>query len=302
MRTYSYGLSSTPITVTVGWSTDSYLTDRLGSIIEQTDRSGRALERNRYDPFGTLLDLAGHDSTRQPTTPFAFAGQYLDPATGLYQLRARQYDPTDGRFLEPDPVPTAPGDLSISAYAYVGDRPTALVDPGGEKSLQSNNPATALDDEAMQPSCADKADALRNRVVRAAMSQRGVPYVWAGASPGRGFDCSGLTMWAYSGIGVSLPHSSYTQFDRGIPAVKSSLKPGDLVFFEGTSPGHVGIYIGAGKFIHAPHTGDVIKVSNLSDTWYVQQWSGARRLIRCVGGKLVMRRWETSTRVPKFGP
>ncbi len=98
-------------------------------------------------------------------------------------------------------------------------------------------------------------------VVVAALSQLGVPYQWAGSSPSEGFDCSGLTMWAYAQVGVSLPHNAAAQHGMGTPVDRSNLQPGDLVFFNGDS--HEGMYIGGGQFVHAPHTGDVVKISNL---------------------------------------
>ncbi|MFL5929289.1 MAG: NlpC/P60 family protein [Gaiellaceae bacterium] len=109
-----------------------------------------------------------------------------------------------------------------------------------------------------------------------AMSQLGTPYVWGGASPG-GFDCSGLVMWAYAQVGVSLPHSSYAQYGYGVPVSRDQLQAGDLVFFDGL--GHVGIYIGGGQFVHAPHTGDVVKISSLSESWYASTYVGARRIL-----------------------
>jgi cell wall-associated NlpC family hydrolase len=108
------------------------------------------------------------------------------------------------------------------------------------------------------------------------MSQMNTPYVWGGAAPG-GFDCSGLVMWAYAQVGVSLPHSSYSQYNYGVPVSRDQLQPGDLVFFDGL--GHVGIYIGGGQFVHAPHTGDVVKISSLSEDWYSQEYVGARRIL-----------------------
>jgi peptidoglycan DL-endopeptidase CwlO len=109
-------------------------------------------------------------------------------------------------------------------------------------------------------------------VVGIAMQYLGTPYVWAGASPG-GFDCSGLVAYVYAQVGVSLPHNAAAQYGYGTPVAYSDLQPGDLVFFSGL--GHVGIYIGGGQFIHAPHTGDVVKISSLSEHGgYV----GARRL------------------------
>jgi cell wall-associated NlpC family hydrolase len=110
----------------------------------------------------------------------------------------------------------------------------------------------------------------------AALSQLGTPYVWAGSAPG-GFDCSGLVMWAYAQVGVALPHSSYAQWGMGVPVSQDQLQPGDLVFFDGL--GHVGIYIGGGQFVHAPHTGDVVKISSLSEGWYAATYVGARRIL-----------------------
>ena len=113
-------------------------------------------------------------------------------------------------------------------------------------------------------------------VVAIALSQLGTPYVWGGAAPG-GFDCSGLVMWAYSQVGVSLPHSTYALFALGVPVSRDQLAPGDLVFFDGI--GHVGIYIGGNEFVHAPHTGDVVKISSLDDPWYSGTYVGARRIL-----------------------
>jgi cell wall-associated NlpC family hydrolase len=109
-----------------------------------------------------------------------------------------------------------------------------------------------------------------------ALSQIGTPYVWAGSTPGGGFDCSGLVMYAYSKMGVSLPHSSYAQWNIGTAVPKDQLQAGDLVFFDGL--GHEGMYIGNGQFVHAPHTGDVVKVSNLDSGYYASAYVGARRV------------------------
>jgi cell wall-associated NlpC family hydrolase len=110
--------------------------------------------------------------------------------------------------------------------------------------------------------------------VGVAMHYLGVPYVWGGSSP-RGFDCSGLVMFVFAQIGVSLPHSSYAMYNMGTPVSLSQLQAGDLVFFSGAS--HMGIYIGGGQFIHAPHTGDVVKISSLSG-YYSSAFAGGRRI------------------------
>jgi cell wall-associated NlpC family hydrolase len=111
-------------------------------------------------------------------------------------------------------------------------------------------------------------------VVGIAMRYLGTPYVWGGASPA-GFDCSGFTMYVYAQVGVSLPHNAAAQYGYGSPVSRSDLQPGDLVFFDGL--GHVGLYVGGGSFIHAPHTGDVVKISSLTG-WYAATYVGARRL------------------------
>ena len=111
-------------------------------------------------------------------------------------------------------------------------------------------------------------------VVGIAMQFLGTPYVYGGSSPG-GFDCSGLIMYVYAQIGVSLPHNAAAQYGYGTPVSRDQLQPGDLVFFNGL--GHAGIYVGGGSFIHAPHTGDVVKISSMSG-WYSSTYVGARRL------------------------
>ena len=115
------------------------------------------------------------------------------------------------------------------------------------------------------------------QVVSIAMQYLGVPYVWGGASPSTGFDCSGFTMFVYAQVGVYLPHNAAAQYGYGTPVPRDELQPGDLVFFDGL--GHEGMYIGGGQFIHAPHTGDVVKISSLSDSWYASTYVGAKRVL-----------------------
>ena len=103
----------------------------------------------------------------------------------------------------------------------------------------------------------------------------GVPYRWGGATPA-GFDCSGLVVWVYGQIGITLPHFTGALYGLGVPVPRDQLATGDLVFFDGLD--HVGIYIGAGQFIHAPHTGDVVRVSTMSSGSYAASFVGARRI------------------------
>jgi cell wall-associated NlpC family hydrolase len=96
---------------------------------------------------------------------------------------------------------------------------------------------------------------------RIALQYLGVPYVWGGASPS-GFDCSGLVMYVYAQLGISLPHYTFSQLAVTEPISESQLEPGDLVFFYGGD--HVGIYIGNGEFVNAPHTGSVVRIDSLA--------------------------------------
>jgi cell wall-associated NlpC family hydrolase len=113
------------------------------------------------------------------------------------------------------------------------------------------------------------------RVAAFARRLVGVRYSYGGSSPRTGFDCSGFVRFVYAHFGVPLAHSSFAQFVRGRHVLRRSLRPGDLVFFDGR--GHVGIYIGNGHFVHAPHTGARVRVESL-DGWYSSRFDGARRL------------------------
>jgi cell wall-associated NlpC family hydrolase len=114
------------------------------------------------------------------------------------------------------------------------------------------------------------------RVVRFARRFLGVRYVYGGTSPANGFDCSGFTRYVFAHFGVALPHYTFGQYDLGHSVARSRLEPGDLVFFDGV--GHVGLYIGRGRFIHAPHTGTRVSVDRLSG-WYGGTYDGARRVL-----------------------
>jgi len=140
--------------------------------------------------------------------------------------------------------------------------------------LESDPPSSALDSGPVAPG--DPPPARFGGVVGVAMQYLGIPYLWAGASPETGFDCSGFVMYVFAQLGVSLPHNAASQWSFGTPVSRDQLEPGDLVFFDGL--GHNGIYIGAGQFIHSPHTGDVVKISSLDEAWYAATYVGARRL------------------------
>ena len=100
----------------------------------------------------------------------------------------------------------------------------------------------------------------------------GVPYSWGGTTPSTGFDCSGLVRFVYRRFGIRLPHSSWGDLSYGHRISRRSLRPGDLVFFYGA--GHVGIYVGHGRFVDAPHTGARVRISTMGA---YSGYYGARR-------------------------
>jgi cell wall-associated NlpC family hydrolase len=111
------------------------------------------------------------------------------------------------------------------------------------------------------------------RVTKYARHFLGVPYRYGGASPRSGFDCSGFVAFVYRRFGVELPHYTFAQFRRGRHVPRRRLAPGDLVFFDGLN--HVGLYVGRGRFIHAPHSGSRVRVDRLR---YGGNFAGARRI------------------------
>jgi len=114
---------------------------------------------------------------------------------------------------------------------------------------------------------------LGEEAVRLARRQLGVPYVWGGSSPA-GFDCSGLVSWVYGRLGVALPHNAAALYGVGRPVPLTAMRPGDLVFFPGL--GHVGLYIGSGRMIHAPQSGRDVEIEALDNRSYAPV--GARRV------------------------
>ncbi len=116
---------------------------------------------------------------------------------------------------------------------------------------------------------------LRDALVKTARDFIGVPYLWGGASSETGFDCSGLTMTVYQLNGLNLPRHSSGQYEAGSPVARSELQKGDLVFFALSGKrkvSHVGIYIGDGKFIHAPSHGKKISVEHLSTPYFAKRF------------------------------
>jgi cell wall-associated NlpC family hydrolase len=119
-----------------------------------------------------------------------------------------------------------------------------------------------------------KGSGLPAKMARKALTKIGSPYVWAAAGPSS-FDCSGLVVWAYGKVGKSgLPHYTGALYEQGSKVGKGALRSGDLVYFGG-SLHHMGIYLSDGKYLHAPQTGDVVKISKMSER---SDYAGANRI------------------------
>ena len=154
-------------------------------------------------------------------------------------------------------------------------------------SAQATAPPAAPDadlDAAVAGAELDAAPQAK-KALAVAKQYLGTPYQWGGATPETNFDCSGLMQWSYKQVGIEIPRVTYDQVNVGekIAAV-DDLEAGDMVFFQDSSGDmhHVGMYIGGHKFIHAPHTGDVVKVSSLDEPYYAEQFAGGRRMVEAV--------------------
>ena len=123
-------------------------------------------------------------------------------------------------------------------------------------------------------------DGIAMNVVNYAKKYLGVTYSF-GSSSASSFDCSGFIMFIYKTAGINLPHSASGQANLGLAVSKGDLKPGDLVFFETYKPGisHVGMYVGNGQFIHASSGAGHVTITSLSDSYYVERFRGATRVL-----------------------
>jgi cell wall-associated NlpC family hydrolase len=220
--------------------------------------------------MSTLQMVAGHQNELLAVAADANAAA----AEAQAQLQAsaaeaqRQYDAVSGQKVELE--------RQIGEYRAIHDRLTAEERRTVLAAAQESERASR--DERTEPLAAESAPVVANGdaaqvAIDTAMDQRGKPYIWAAGGP-KAFDCSGLTQYAFKAAGISLPHSSRLQSQMGQAVPRGDLQPGDLVFFY--SPvSHVGIYIGNGQMVHAPTSGDVVKVAPVDA---MGGYAGARRI------------------------
>lgn len=201
-------------------------------------------------------------------------------ARGTIQVSTNTYAQVVHRDLKWTPI----NDLSeIQAPIQVKQKVVVAAEPAAKTAAPvQKKQVTAASVPARTPiqvaqTTASRGGSDATGLVERALSLRGIPYVFGGTSRA-GFDCSGFTQYVFAASGISLPRTSYAQFGAGSAVSRADLQPGDLVFFTTYSKGasHVGIYIGAGRFVHASDSG--IRVTSLSDSYYANRYVGARQV------------------------
>ena len=191
-------------------------------------------------------------------------------------------------------------DLTEIPYENKDSKNKPLFFKGGKSTGVAVSANALKASEAIAPSKTDKTEKVekeekveetvkvettvkdpRQEIIDLAKTCLGIPYRWNGTTR-KGFDCSGFVYYVMKELGYSPNRTSSDQYKMGKYVSKKNLQPGDLVFFAGTYKSgisHVGIYLGDGKFIHSPHSGDVVKISNLNSSYYKSHYYGARRVV-----------------------
>lgn len=190
----------------------------------------------RYGSTGPLVSLLQQKLT-ETGFPVPSTGNYLAKTTQA----VKDYQTQNG----------------LKADGWAGPMTLARLMGGSTSSSTSNSSGSTRSTSSL-----DAYKAKAQVAIRAAQSQLGVPYRYATAVPGKYFDCSGLTMYAWQQAGVHLTHWSVGQYNETTRTQRADILPGDLLFFH-TPISHVGLYIGSGQMIQAPQTGDVVKVSSV---------------------------------------
>lgn len=172
---------------------------------------------------------------------------------------------------------------SVTRYLYRGDR-VQVLDREGDwyKVLMDGKPGYVYSAYVALDGDKPEASEAVSSILDLARDQLGIAYVYGGASPSTGFDCSGLVYYCFTKNGYSMNRTASGQYRQGVNVAKEDLEPGDLVFFASTGGwyiGHVGIYLGDGEFIHASSGGRRIMINKLSETYWTKYYYGARRLI-----------------------
>ena len=236
------------------------------------------------EPAETPEEPAGAQEAQEPETPES------DAEPEAQEPKAEQPEKTGD---DPD-MGTLTGDCvrfrtgpslndSVTRYLYRGDRVQVLGKEGDwYKVLLDGKTGYVYSTYVSLDADKPEASEAVSSILDLAREQLGISYVYGGASPSSGFDCSGLVYYCFTKNGYSMNRTASGQYRQGVSVSKEDLQPGDLVFFASTGGwyiGHVGIYLGDGEFIHASSGGRRIMINKLSETYWTKYYYGARRLI-----------------------
>jgi cell wall-associated NlpC family hydrolase len=231
--------------------------DPIGSLLETADdlesQSNRPLEEMKFSvQVGAFSQLENAVRLEQALKEQGVDAYYFRDESGLYKVRFGNHDNYQAARSEAETFQRQ-GVIGRFFIVIPGQYAAARIKQSGRGDL-------------------------RSELVSTVQRYLGIPYRWGGETT-QGFDCSGLTMVCYRINGLNLPRNSRSQYQAGRPVARQNLQAGDLVFFAtkgGTRVTHVGMYIGDGKFIHAPRTGKTVRVAELSNAFFVKTYIGAR--------------------------
>lgn len=259
--------------------------------VQNIDGSARYLKQ-QYDTFGSWrLALAAYNAGPGAVKQYDGVPPYEETRNYVHSILANagafKPEPLSdhGQNFTPQPLPQqfpAPRGELLPPISGLEDLIAGDFNPMkalGELRAQGGVTQPSVMPPSVLPTIEGARGTVRDqRALSLVKEFLGTPYVWGGESP-KGFDCSGLLQYVWAKQGVSIPRTTYEQWQAGTPVPKTMLRPGDAVFFTGSDPknglpGHVGIYIGGGRFIEAPHTGSVVRISTLAGR---KDYVGARR-------------------------
>jgi peptidoglycan DL-endopeptidase CwlO len=222
----------------------------------------KTLEESKARLEGLRVQLLANQEKVEAAV--AQAAAYKDKVQGLLDQRAAVLEGVKGelaQMLRAEEARQRQIAAQAAALAQARQAAAAQTSAGGASAGGASASAPAASGAPASSTPLPSGDG-NSAAVAAAMAQLGTPYVWGGGAPG-GFDCSGLASWAYAQVGKSVPHYTGAIWSQFPKVGGGQEQPGDMVFFNGG--GHMGIYIGGGQYVHAPHTGDVVKVYNLGE-------------------------------------
>lgn len=275
-----------------GWYTIAYDGGKTGYVSSKViteDKEDAEYNAMHYDNYkkGEVITYGGVANIRTAASKDAEVKTQLDDGTPVVTL-----------WEEGDYIKVAYGDDYEEGYiintavdltgewiakSTISDRQEEVAEAkeaarrAEEQAKENSRRAASFSSEKSLPSASSSASTRGQAIVNSAMKYLGVPYVWGGTSPS-GFDCSGLVQYVCRQNGISVSRTAAAQAGNGTYVSRSNLQPGDLVFFGKGYIHHVGIYIGNGNMIHAPQTGDVVKISSIETDYRVSSYAGACRV------------------------